>query len=79
MLASQGAAVLEALAGAARKLGLAAHLPEAAVTLAGHHLMLHPVSRHPGVVLHAVIDKARVNLTTARLQIQRVDLDTDKV
>ena len=78
MLASQGAAMLEALAGAARKLGLAAHLPEAAVTLAGHHLMLHPVSRHPGVVLHAVIDKARVNLTTARLQIQRIDLDSDK-
>jgi len=78
MLASQGAAVLEALADAARKLGLAAHLPEAAVTLAGHHLVLHPVSRHPGVVLHAVIDKARVNLTTARLQIQRIDLDIDK-
>jgi hypothetical protein len=78
MLASQGAAVLEALADAARKLGLAAHLPEAAVTLAGHHLVLHPVSRHPGVVLHAVIDKARVNLTTARLQIQRVDLDIDR-
>jgi hypothetical protein len=78
MLASQGAAVLEALADAARKLGLAAHLPEAAVTLAGHHLVLHPVTRHPGVVLHAIIDKARVNLTAARLQIQRIDLDVEK-
>jgi hypothetical protein len=55
-----------------------AALPEAAVTLAGHHLVLHPVTRHPGVVLHAIIDKARVNLTAARLQIQRIDLDVEK-
>jgi hypothetical protein len=73
MLAIQGATVLAAISEAARKLGLAASLPAASITLTAHHLILHPLPRPAGLVLHAVIDKTRVNLTTARLQIQRLD------
>jgi hypothetical protein len=73
MLATQGATMLAAVADAAHKLGLASNLPAASITLASHHLILHPLPRPAGLVLHAVIDKARANLTAARLQIQRLD------
>jgi hypothetical protein len=73
MLAIQGATMLAAISDAARKLGLPASLPAANMTLTAHHLILHPLPRPAGLVLHAVIDKTRVNLTTARLQIQRLD------
>ena len=33
--------------------------------------MLRPVPRHPGLALHAVLDKSDANLTLARLQVQR--------
>ena len=73
MLATQGATLLAAITEAAHKLGLAANLPAASITLGSHHLILHPLPRPAGLVLHAVIDKARANLTAARLQIQRLD------
>lgn len=73
LLASQGSALLAAIGETARSMGLGQSLPEAAVTLGGHHLVLRPVPRHPGLVLHAVLDKSGANLTLARLQIHRLD------
>lgn len=73
MLAIQGSAMLSAIGESARKLGLGASVPEAAITLAGHHIVLRAVPRHAGMVLHAVLDKEVANLTLARLQIQRLD------
>lgn len=73
MLAIQGSTILGAVAEASRQLGLGAAVPETAVTLGAHHLVLRAVPRHPGLYLHAVLDKAAANLTLARLQIQRLD------
>lgn len=73
LLASQGSALLAAIGETARSMGLGQSPPEAAVTLGGHHLVLRPVPRHPGLVLHAVLDKSGANLTLARLQIHRLD------
>jgi len=72
-LAANGSAMLAALGTASRTLGLGHALPEAAVTLGAHHLVLRGVPKHPGVALHAVLDKTHANLTLARLQIGRMD------
>ena len=56
-----------------RTLGFGHPLPEAAVTLGSHHLLLRGVPRNPGLAVHAVLDKTRANLTLARLQILRLD------
>jgi len=72
-LAANGSAMLAALGTASRTLGLGHALPEAAITLGAHHLVLRGVPKHPGVALHAVLDKTHANLTLARLQIGRMD------
>ncbi len=60
-----------------RNLGMGHALPEAAITLGSHHLLLRAVPRHPGLALHAVLDKSHANLTLARLQIGRMDATFD--
>lgn len=72
-LASHGRALLDVLAAMSRTLGLGHTTPEAAITLGSHHLLLRPVPGHPGLVLHAALDKAQANLMLARLQLQRLD------
>lgn len=72
-LASQGAALCAALGAATRGLGLGAAAPEAAVTLAGHFLVLRPVPQHPGLVLHAVIDRSSTPLVLALRHLERLD------
>lgn len=72
-LATHGAALLAGLTSTSRTLGLGHALPEAAITLGAHHLLLRGVPKHPGVALHAVLDKSSANLTLARLQISRMD------
>ena len=72
-LGSQGAALLAAMGGTSRALGFGHALPEAAITLGSHHLLLRAVPRHPGLALHAVLDKSHANLALARLQIARLD------
>jgi hypothetical protein len=72
-LASHGADLMAATIDASRGLGLGLAMPETAITLGAHHLLLRPVPRHPGLALHAVLDKTQANLTLARLQIQRMD------
>ncbi|MEO7010687.1 MAG: hypothetical protein ABI156_16175, partial [Caldimonas sp.] len=62
-----------AMSAASRSLGLGRAVPEAAITLASHHLLLRPLPRHPDLVLHAVLDKTSANLTLARLQVLRMD------
>jgi len=77
-LAARGAEMISALTAASRTMGLGHALPDAAVTLGAHHLVVRPVPRHPGLALHAVLDKATANLTLARLQIQRLDAVLDE-
>jgi hypothetical protein len=72
-LASHGSALIAAMTTASRTLGFGHALPEAAITLGSHHLLLRAVPRHPGLALHAVLDKSHANLTLARLQVLRMD------
>ena len=72
-LATHGTELLAAIGATSRKLGLGHTLPEAAITLGSHHLLIRAVPRHPGLALHAVLDKAQANLTLARLQVLRLD------
>lgn len=77
-LAEHGADLLAAMLSTSRTLGLGHALPEAAITLGAHHLVLRAVPKHPGLALHAVLDKTHANLTLARLQIMRMDAVFDE-
>jgi hypothetical protein len=72
-LLHQGIHLFGTLADSSRQLGLGPAQPDAAITLTGHHLLLHPLPGHPGILLHAVLDASIANLTLARMQLQRVD------
>jgi hypothetical protein len=72
-LAMHGAELLASMTATSRTLGLGHALPEAAITLGAHHLLLRAVPKHPGLALHAVLDKTHANLTLARLQVLRLD------
>lgn len=72
-LAMHGKALLAGMSASSRSMGLGHTLPEAAITLGSHHLLLRAVPGHPGLALHAVLDKTNANLTLARLQVQRMD------
>ncbi len=72
-LGRQGQALMGAMLDASEVLGCGHTLPEAAITLDTHHLLLRQVPRHPGLALHAVFDKGTANLTLARLQVLRLD------
>jgi hypothetical protein len=72
-LMAQGMSLSNAMANTGRSLGLGQSQPDATISLTGHHLMLHPLPGHPGVILHAVLDGSVANLTLARMQLQRVD------
>lgn len=77
-LASHGTELLSSIAGTCRAMGLGHAIPDAAITLGSHHLLLRAVPRHPGLALHAVLDKTHANLTLARLQVQRMDAIFDE-
>jgi hypothetical protein len=72
-LAMHGKALLAGMSASSRSMGLGHTLPEAAITLGSHHLLLRAVPGHPGLALHAALDKTNSNLTLARLQVQRMD------
>jgi hypothetical protein len=72
-LAMHGKALLAGMSASSRGMGLGHTLPEAAITLGSHHLLLRAVPNHPGLALHAALDKINANLTLARLQVQRMD------
>lgn len=72
-LAMHGKALLAGMGASSRGMGLGHSLPEAAITLGSHHLLLRAVPGHPGLALHAALDKTHANLTLARLQVQRMD------
>lgn len=72
-LAMHGSDLLAAMLNTSRTLGLGHALPEAAITLGAHHLVLRAVPKHPGFAVHMVLDKTHSNLTLARLQITRMD------
>ena len=72
-LARHGSELLGVMAATGRALGLGRALPEAAITLGDHHLLLRGVPKRPGLALHAVLDKATGNLALARLRLERLD------
>lgn len=72
-LATQGAALLATLGDGARTLGLAVGQPELAVTLADHYLVLWPVPKHAGLLLHAVLDRHATPLVLALRHLERLD------
>lgn len=72
-LAHHGAALLAAVMGASRTLGLGAIVPECSVTLGQHHLLLRPLPAHPGMALHVVLDKPQATLALVQLQLRRLD------
>ncbi len=72
-LATHGAALYESLCNTGRALGLSPGQPDLALTLAEHHLILHPLPQHPGLVLHAVLDAHVANLTLVRMKLHRLD------
>jgi hypothetical protein len=78
-LAQHGVEMLAAIAKASNALGLGRALPEAAISLESHHLLLRAVPLHPGLALHVVLDKARANLTLVRLQVLRMDTLFDEM
>ncbi|HEX2543198.1 MAG TPA: hypothetical protein VHM00_19205 [Caldimonas sp.] len=77
-LASHGSTLVAAMTTASRGLGFGAAIPEAAITLGSHHLLLRALPRNPGLAMHAVLDKTSANLTLARLQILRMDAMFDE-
>lgn len=72
-LAKHGSELLTAMISTSRTLGLGHAIPDAAITLGAHHLVLRAVPKQPGLALHAVLDKMHANLALARLQIMRMD------
>ena len=72
-LSAHGSALIAAMMAASRALGFGHALPEAAISLGAHHLLLRGVPRNPGLAMHAVLDKTSANLTLARLQVLRMD------
>ncbi len=72
-LGLRGMELIASMTAGGRGLGLGQAVPEAAITLASHHLLLRPVPKNPGLALHAVLDKSSANLTLARLQVLRMD------
>jgi len=77
-LAEHGSELMAAMLSTSRVLGLGHALPDAAITLGAHHLVLRAVPKHPGLAVHAVLDKTHANLTLARLQIARMDAVFDE-
>jgi hypothetical protein len=72
-LSAHGSALIAAMMTTSRALGFGHALPEAAISLGAHHLLLRGVPRNPGLAMHAVLDKTSANLTLARLQVLRMD------
>lgn len=77
-LAMHGAELVSSITATCRTLGLGHAIPEAAITLGAHHLLLRALPKHAGLALHAVLDKTHANLTLARLQVQRMDAVFDE-
>lgn len=74
-LARQGSGMLGAMMAGSRNLGLGHAVPDAMITLGQHHLVLRPVPEHPGLVLHAVLDKPHVNVALVRAQMNKLDAE----
>lgn len=72
-LGQHGASLLAAMAASSRSLGLGHAQADAALTLGAHHLLVRPLPHHPGLAMHAVLDKSSANLTLLRLQVGRLD------
>ena len=74
-LAAQAQMLMQASIALGRGLTMPLAVPDTAVTLAAHHIVLHPLPKRVELMLAAVLDKGAANLTLARLQIERLDED----
>ena len=72
-LVVQGATLFGAMSDSGLALGLGPSQPDATISLTSHHLLVHPLPGHPGILLHAVLDASVANLTLPRMQLHRVD------
>jgi hypothetical protein len=71
-LATRGGAFYDALVELARGLGLPGGQPQAAVTLAGHHVLLRAVPGQPGLMLHMVLDASATDLASVQAHVARL-------
>jgi hypothetical protein len=71
-LRRQAEVLLDTLARCADALAIGVGVPDLALTLQDHHLVLRAVPGRAQRMLIALLDKERANLTLARLQIQRL-------
>ena len=78
LLSNHGSVLVAAMMNASRSLGFGHAVPEAAITLGAHHLLVRGVPKNPGLAVHAVLDKTSANLTLARLQVLRMDAIFDE-
>jgi hypothetical protein len=56
-----------------RAFGLGTDIREVTVSLVRRRLLLRPVPKHPGIVLHLVTDASIGNATLAHRQLERID------
>ena len=54
-------------------LGIGPLVSDCQISYAAHHVLLHAVPSHPGIVLYAVLDATLGNLPLVRTQLQRLD------
>ncbi len=71
-MAAQGAAMLRTMAETSLVLGLGTEQPEAVVTLGDKQLLLLTLPNHPGLALHAVLERGEVQLTVLRSTLSRL-------
>jgi hypothetical protein len=77
-VAAQSAELMTTIIRTSRALGIGGKgLPEAAITLQAHHMLLRAIPRHPGLAVLVVLDKAKSNLTLVRVQVLRMDEQFD--
>jgi hypothetical protein len=72
-MAQQGAGLLAAAADSCRALGLGSGMPTLTMSTTAHHMLLHPVPGHPGVVAHLVLLAGAANVALARMQLERIE------
>jgi hypothetical protein len=76
VLAAQGALVLSALNAVAQALKFGAGPIDSCTSMGGHHIVVKSFAHAPNLAFHALFDRS-TNLTLARLQLQRLDLQLE--
>lgn len=72
-LAAKGAMLHAAMVDTSNVLGLGPSQPDAAITLAQHHLLIRPMRGRAHIALHLVLQRDRGNIGQARAELHRID------